>query len=61
MIGQNLTKWLLALVEEQILTVFDWPFGAAMAMIFIVVVLLLITAYWRALESKFAFMLREND
>ena len=61
LIGQNLTKWLLALVEEQILTVFDWPFGAAMAVIFIAVVLLLITAYWRALESKFAFMLREKD
>lgn len=61
LIGQNLTKWLLALVEEQILTVFDWPFGAAMAVIFIVVVLLLITAYWHALESKFAFMLREKD
>jgi putative spermidine/putrescine transport system permease protein len=34
LIGKNLTKWLLMLVEEQILTVFDWPFGAAMAVIF---------------------------
>ncbi len=58
LIGQNLTKWLLTLLEEQVLTVFDWPFGAAMAVVFIVVVLGLLALYWRALESKFAFMLK---
>jgi ABC-type spermidine/putrescine transport system permease subunit I len=26
-IGQNLTRWLLSLVEEQVLIVFTWPFG----------------------------------
>ncbi len=49
LIGKNLTKWLLNLVEEQILIVFDWPFGAAMATIFIGVVVLLVTLYHRFL------------
>ena len=48
------------LIEEQVLTVFDWPFGAAMGVIFITVVLLLIILYGRALESKFAFLLKEK-
>jgi putative spermidine/putrescine transport system permease protein len=58
LIGQNLTKWLLSLVEEQVLTVFNWPFGAAMAVIFITIVLLLVVVYARLLESKFAFILK---
>jgi putative spermidine/putrescine transport system permease protein len=58
LIGKNLTKWFLTLLEEQVLTVFHWPFGAALAVIFIVVVLLLVVAYLQALESKFAFLLR---
>jgi putative spermidine/putrescine transport system permease protein len=58
LIGKNLTKWLLGLVEEQVLTVFNWPFGAAMAVIFIAVVLLLVAVYGRLLESKFAFLLK---
>lgn len=61
LIGKNLTKWLLNLVEEQILIVFDWPFGAAMATIFIGVVVLLVTAYHRFLESKFAFLLKGKE
>ena len=58
LIGKNLTQWLLSLVEEQVLTVFNWPFGAAMAVIFIAVVLLLVVVYSRLLESKFAFLLK---
>lgn len=61
LIGKNLTKWLLNLVEEQILIVFDWPFGAAMATIFIGVVVLLVTLYHRFLESKFAFVLKGKE
>ncbi|RMF85465.1 MAG: ABC transporter permease, partial [Nitrospinota bacterium] len=61
LIGKNLTKWLLNLVEEQILIVFDWPFGAAMATIFIGVVILLVTLYHRFLESKFAFILKGEE
>lgn len=60
LIGKNLTKWLLNLVEEQVLTVFDWPFGAAMALIFIAGVLLLVATYARLLESKFAYFLKRD-
>ena len=31
LIGKNLTKWFLTLLEEPVLTVFHWPFGAALA------------------------------
>jgi putative spermidine/putrescine transport system permease protein len=58
LIGQNLTRWFLNLVEEQILIVFDWPFGAAMATIFIVILMLIITVYHRLIEAKFAFLVK---
>jgi putative spermidine/putrescine transport system permease protein len=61
LIGKNLTKWLLTLVEEQVLTVFDWPFGATMAVIFMIIVLTLVAVYSRALESKFAFLLKGKN
>jgi putative spermidine/putrescine transport system permease protein len=61
LIGQNLTRWFLNLVEEQVLIVFNWPFGAAMATIFIVILVLMITGYHRLLESKFAFLMRRED
>jgi putative spermidine/putrescine transport system permease protein len=61
LIGQNLTRWFLNLVEEQVLIVFNWPFGAAMATIFIVILVLVITGYHRLLESKFAFLTRGKD
>ena len=61
LIGQNLTRWFLNLVEEQVLIVFNWPFGAAMATIFIVILVLVITGYHRLLESKFAFLMRGKD
>jgi putative spermidine/putrescine transport system permease protein len=61
LIGKNLTKWFLTLLEEQILTVFHWPFGAALAVIFIVVVLLMVTAYLQALESKFALLFKGKN
>jgi putative spermidine/putrescine transport system permease protein len=58
LIGQNLTRWFLNLVEEQVLIVFNWPFGAAMATVFIAILVLTITGYHRLLESKFAFLMR---
>jgi putative spermidine/putrescine transport system permease protein len=61
LIGQNLTRWFLNLVEEQVLIVFNWPFGAAMATIFIVILVLIITGCHRLLESKFAFLMRGQD
>jgi putative spermidine/putrescine transport system permease protein len=61
LIGQNLTRWFLNLVEEQVLIVFNWPFGAAMATVFIAVLVLMITGYHRVLESKFAFLARGKD
>jgi putative spermidine/putrescine transport system permease protein len=61
LIGQNLTRWFLNLVEEQVLIVFNWPFGAAMATIFIAILVLTITGYHRLLESKFAFLMRGRD
>jgi putative spermidine/putrescine transport system permease protein len=61
LIGQNLTRWFLNLVEEQVLIVFNWPFGAAMATVFIAILVLTITGYHRLLESKFAFLMRGRD
>jgi putative spermidine/putrescine transport system permease protein len=61
LIGQNLTRWFLNLVEEQVLILFNWPFGAAMATTFIAVLVLIITGYHRVLESKFAFLARGKD
>jgi putative spermidine/putrescine transport system permease protein len=61
LIGQNLTRWFLNLVEEQVLIVFNWPFGAAMATVFIAILVLTITGYHRLLESKFAFLMRGMD
>jgi putative spermidine/putrescine transport system permease protein len=50
LIGQNLTRWFLNLVEEQVLIVFNWPFGAAMATVFIAILVLTITGYHRLLQ-----------
>jgi putative spermidine/putrescine transport system permease protein len=61
LIGQNLTRWFLNLVEEQVLIVFNWPFGAAMATVFIAILVLMITGYHRLLERKFAFLIRGKD
>jgi putative spermidine/putrescine transport system permease protein len=61
LIGQNLTRWFLNLVEEQVLIVFNWPFGAAMATVFIAILVLMITGYHRLLESRFAFLMRGRD
>jgi putative spermidine/putrescine transport system permease protein len=61
LIGQNLTRWFLNLVEEQVLIVFNWPFGAAMATLFIVILVLIITGYHRVLESKLAFLTRGKE
>ena len=39
LLGGNFAKMLGTLVEEQILTVFDWPFGAAIASLLTVIVM----------------------
>jgi putative spermidine/putrescine transport system permease protein len=39
LLGGNFAKMLGTLVEEQILTVFDWPFGAAIATLLTVIVM----------------------
>ena len=39
LLGGDFTKMLGTLVEEQILSVFDWPFGAAIATVMVVIVL----------------------
>jgi putative spermidine/putrescine transport system permease protein len=40
LLGGNFAKMLGTLVEEQILTVFDWPFGAAIATLLTVIVMI---------------------
>ncbi len=40
------------------LIVFDWPFGAAMATVFIAILMLLVTGYHRLVEAKFAFLVK---
>ena len=47
LLGGNFAKMLGTLVEEQILTVFDWPFGAAIAMVVIAAMTVLVLAYAR--------------
>jgi len=39
LLGGDFTKMLGTLVEEQILSVFDWPFGSAIATVMVVIVL----------------------
>jgi putative spermidine/putrescine transport system permease protein len=53
LLGGNFAKMLGTLVEEQILSVFDWPFGAAIATVMIVIVLLINLAYVWLVERRF--------
>jgi putative spermidine/putrescine transport system permease protein len=53
LLGGNFAKMLGTLVEEQIMSVFDWPFGAAIATVLIVIVMAINFAYIRLVERKF--------
>ena len=53
LLGGNFAKMLGTLVEEQIMSVFDWPFGAAIATVLIVIVLAINVAMIRLVERRF--------
>jgi putative spermidine/putrescine transport system permease protein len=53
LLGGNFTKMLGTLVEEQILSVFDWPFGAAIATIMVVIVVTINLVYMTLIERRF--------
>ncbi|HEY2133508.1 MAG TPA: ABC transporter permease [Acetobacteraceae bacterium] len=52
LLGGNFAKMLGTLVEEQIMSVFDWPFGAAIATVLIVIVLVINLAYVWVMERR---------
>jgi putative spermidine/putrescine transport system permease protein len=53
LLGGNFAKMLGTLVEEQILSVFDWPFGAAIATVLIGIVLAINLLYVWLVEKRF--------
>jgi putative spermidine/putrescine transport system permease protein len=53
LLGGNFAKMLGTLVEEQILTVFDWPFGAAIATLLTVLVMVVNLASVWLVERRF--------
>jgi len=53
LLGGNFAKMLGTLVEEQIMSVFDWPFGAAIASVLVVIVIAINFAYVRLVERRF--------
>ena len=53
LLGGNFAKMLGTLVEEQILTVFDWPFGAAIATVLTVIVMIVNLASVWLVERRF--------
>jgi putative spermidine/putrescine transport system permease protein len=53
LLGGNFAKMLGTLVEEQILTVFDWPFGAAIATLLTVLVMIVNLASVGLIERRF--------
>jgi putative spermidine/putrescine transport system permease protein len=53
LLGGNFAKMLGTLVEEQILTVFDWPFGAAIATLLTVLVMIVNLASVWLVERRF--------
>jgi putative spermidine/putrescine transport system permease protein len=53
LLGGNFAKMLGTLVEEQIMSVFDWPFGAAIATVMIVIVLAINLGYAWLIERRF--------
>jgi putative spermidine/putrescine transport system permease protein len=53
LLGGNFTKMLGTLVEEQILSVFDWPFGAAISTVMVIIVMLINVLYMLLIERRF--------
>ena len=53
LLGGEFAKMLGSLVQEEILATFNWPFGAAIATVLMVLVLLIVLAYVRIVESRF--------
>jgi putative spermidine/putrescine transport system permease protein len=53
LLGGNFSKMLGTLVEEQIVSVFDWPFGAAIATLLIVIVGTINLVYIWLVERRF--------
>jgi putative spermidine/putrescine transport system permease protein len=53
LLGGNFTKMLGTLVQEQILSVFDWPFGAAIATVMVVIVVTINLVYMTMIERRF--------
>jgi putative spermidine/putrescine transport system permease protein len=51
-LGGNFAKMLGTLVEEQIMSIFDWPFGAAIATVMIVIVMAVNLAYIALVERR---------
>lgn len=51
-LGGNFAKMLGTLVEEQIMSLFDWPFGAAIATVLIVIVMAVNLAYIALVERR---------
>ena len=52
LLGGSTTKMLGTMVEEQILTVYDWPFGAAIATVMVVIVLAINLASMALIERR---------
>jgi putative spermidine/putrescine transport system permease protein len=53
LLGGEFAKMLGTLVQEEILAVFNWPFGAAIATVLMGLVLVIVVAYLRIVESRF--------
>lgn len=53
LLGGNFTKMLGTLVQEQILSVFDWPFGAAISTVMVVIVVTINLVYMTVIERRF--------
>ena len=53
LLGGNFAKMLGTLVEEQIMTVFDWPFGAAIATLLTVIVMIVNLGSVWLIECRF--------
>jgi len=53
LLGGEFAKMLGTLVQEEILAVFNWPFGAAIATVLMALVLVIVLVYLRIVESRF--------
>jgi putative spermidine/putrescine transport system permease protein len=53
LLGGNFAALLGTLIEQQVMTVHDWPFGAALATVLVVIVLGINLLYLRLVERRF--------